>query len=702
MLAILIAIAAACLLDRSALQEKVPDPVFRAPAVPLVTHDPYFSAWSFADRLTDDWPKHWTGKNFGMCGMVRVDSQVFRVIGAAPREVPPMPQKSVAITPTHTDYVFETNSVRVELSFLSPLLLDDFDLCSRPVTYLTWNVRSIDERMHDVELYLDASAEWCVNTNDQQVEWGRYEIGGPPGSLSVMRIGARDQRPLTRAGDDLRIDWGHLYLARPQILDKVGPTLGAMCSDLTARGGFEKGNFASLGDDLDMPRAAWDRWAVLAFATPKKAVGATPLRFQALLAYDDGYSIEYFGRKLRPYWRREGKGIAELLSEANVNYPAIESRCRAFDAELTKDLRAVGGEDFARLAILSYRQAIAANKIAADFDGSPLMFPKENFSNGCISTVDVIYPAAPIFLLLSPKALRAQLEPVFAYARSSRWRFPFAPHDLGTYPLANGQVYGGGERTEEDQMPVEESANLLLLAAALAEAEGNPTFAEANFPLLTKWAEYLREHGLDPENQLCTDDFAGHLAHNTNLSIKAILGIAAHAKLCDATQRKTQAESWRSLAATMAKDWLKRADDGDHTRLAFDKPGTWSQKYNLAWDKVLGLGVFPAELTRRELAFYRAKMNPFGLPLDNRATYTKLDWCLWTATLADSPEEIAAFAAPLALFAAKTPDRLPLTDWLETKDPRCVGFRARSVVGGVFMPALTHADLTAKYRARAR
>ena len=439
-----------------------------------------------------------------------------------------------------------------------------------------------------------------------------------------------------------------------------------------------------------------------AFATPKKAVGATPLRFQALLAYDDGYSIEYFGRKLRPYWRREGKGIAELLSEANVNYPAIESRCRAFDAELTKDLRAVGGEDFARLAILSYRQAIAANKIAADFDGSPLMFPKENFSNGCISTVDVIYPAAPIFLLLSPGAPRP------ARRRSSRTRArragaslrPARPRHLSPRQrpgLRRRRAHrrepdaGRGERatcsSSRRRSPRPRETQLSPKPTARCSPSG-PSISAST--------------GLDPENQLCTDDFAGHLAHNANLSIKAILGIAAHAKLCDATQRKTQAESWRSLAATMAEDWLKRADDGDHTRLAFDKPGTWSQKYNLVWDK----RPRPRRSSRRssrarELAFYRAKMNPFGLPLDNRATYTKLDWCLWTATLADSPEQIAAFAAPLALFAAKTPDRLPLTDWLETKDPRCVGFRARSVVGGVFMPALTHADLTAKYRARA-
>ena len=246
-------------------------------------------------------------------------------------------------------------------------------------------------------------------------------------------------------------------------------------------------------------------------------------------AYTEEYNIEYLGRKLRPYWQRNGKTVQQMLADAEAQYPALEKRGETFDSELTADLEKAGGAAYAQLAILAYRQTLAAHGFAADVDGTPMLFPKENFSNGCISTVDVLYPSAPFFLFFNPALLQAQLKPVLEYAALPRWKWPFAPHDLGTYPLADGQVYGGGEVTEEDQMPVEESGNLLILVAAMERELGNWDFARTYWPQFTQWAEYLRDKGLDPANQLSTDDFAGHLAHNANLSIKAIEALAAYA-----------------------------------------------------------------------------------------------------------------------------------------------------------------------------
>jgi hypothetical protein len=290
--------------------------------------------------------------------------------------------------------------------------------------------------------------------------------------------------------------------------------------------------------------------------------------------------------------------------------------------------------------------------------------------------------------MLNPKLLEAQLKPVLEYAALPRWKWPFAPHDLGQYPLANGQVYGGGERTEEDQMPVEESGNLLILAAALGQAEGDWHVAKEYWPLFTKWADYVLQKGLDPENQLSTDDFAGHLAHNANLSIKAIEGLGAYALMADAIGQHAQAAEYTAKARAMAAQWETMAIDGDHYKLAFDKPGTWSQKYNLAWDQVLGLKLFDPRIKRTELAFYQTKLKRYGLPLDNRKDYTKLDWEIWTATMSDSQEQFQSFMAPISVWLNESSSRVPLTDWYGTVDGKQVGFQARSVVGGIYMRAL--------------
>jgi len=668
--------------------------LFRPPAVPLVTHDPYFSAWSFSDELTGTEVRHWTGTNYGLCGMARIDGHSFLCIGAYPPDVPAMTQTSLEVTPTRTVYGFEAGGVALTLTFLSPLLPHDLDVLARPVTYITWEARATDGAAHDVSVYLHVQGEWVVNTASQPVVSSRFRRPG----LDVLRMGSAKQPILEAAGDDLRIDWGYVYLAVPQ---SAGAATALVEAD-PGRAAFLQTGTLPDADLIAAPRPAHDGWPVLACALPLGAVSGAPVSRHVLLAYDDVFSIEYFYRRVRPYWRRDGAGVSELLQSAEQDYPGLTARCREFDAEITADLKQVGGEKFAALCALAFRQCIAAHKLAVDFDGTPLFLSKENFSNGCIATVDVTYPSAPFFLLLNPDLLRAMLTPILDYANTSRWKFPFAPHDLGTYPLCNGQVYGGGERTEENQMPVEECGNMLILVAALTHIDGHAGYAEKYWPLLTRWAEYLRDKGLDPENQLCTDDFAGHLAHNVNLSLKAIMGLGGYALLCERTGRAEDAAAYRRTAQAMADEWVTMAGDGDHTRLAFDKPGTWSQKYNLVWDTLLGLNLFPPDVARREVAFYKTKQNPYGLPLDSRSEYTKLDWTVWTATLAEDPADFAALTEPLFTWADETPSRVPLTDWFWTTDGKKAGFQARSVVGGLYLPLLKDAALWRKWAERAK
>jgi hypothetical protein len=653
-----------------------------------------------SDTLTESQTMHWSEAIQPLTGLLRVDGKVFRWMGTQPRTgLPPMEamqQTGLEVTPLHTRYRFSASGLELRVTFFSPLLPQDLDVMSRPVTYLSWSAVSTDGRPHKVDLLLDVSPMVAVNDRAQPTIATRAQAG----ALTVLRVGTRDQQVLHQSGDRIRIDWGYFDLCVPK-------DIGAVTELSTdAMQHFVDGGSFGSNDDLSLPLPAMRgnraSGAHLAVAVPFGSVESKAVEKHVLLGYSDGYSIEYLGRKLSAYWQRSGMSESILLNHAESDYLTLERRGVEFDSQLTEDMTKVGGADYAYMTSLLFRQTIAAHKLVADIDGTPMLFSKENDSNGCIDTVDVTYPSSPFFLLFNPKLLEAQLEPLMRYSALPRWKFPFAPHDLGTYPLANGQVYGGGEENELSQMPVEESGNLLIMIAALGRSEGNWEFARRFMPQLKKWAAYLEQKGLDPENQLSTDDFAGHLAHNTNLSIKAIEALGAFVQIARGVGDSELVSRYEAVVRPLPAKWQQMGLDGDHYKLAFDQPGTWSQKYNLVWDDFLGLHLFPNSVAETEWAFYAKHMNGYGLPLDNRKTYTKLDWEVWTASLTRNPAQSAELIHRLVVWMDSTPSRVPTTDWYDTVSGKRQGFQARSVVGGVFIKALMDPAIEAKYKVPAQ
>jgi hypothetical protein len=665
-------------------------PDFRPPAVPLVTIDPYTSVWSPADKLYDAWPMHWTGAVCAMSGMIRVDEHVKRFMGPDAVCKDAVEQESLDVRPTQTIYKFKADNVELTVTFTTPMLPDDLSLLTAPISFITYDVRSLDGKKHNVQVYFDASAEWVVNESNQEVTWNRAD--GPNG-LSLFRFGSKDQPVLERKGDNVRIDWGYFNVGLPKDFGK-----GAILSHDSARSSFRDSGALPADDDKHQPRAANDDWPVIACSIPFGEVGEQTVRKHLVLAYDDIYSIEYMHKKLQAWWWKKFGAFDKMLGVVAGDYENILKRCDELDAKVVADALKVGGEQYADLIRISFRHVFASGKVVIGPDENPWFFHKECFSNGCIATVDVSYPASPFFALFAPSLLKGMMEPIFDFASSDQWKWPFSPHDVGTYPQANGQVYSAGKL--KNQMPVEECGNMIVMAGLTAKADGDAKYAERHWKVLTQWADYLKEKGLDPENQLCTDDFAGHLARNTNLSMKAINALGVYAMLAEMLG-KPEAKDYAAAAKEMAGKWMSMADSGDHYRLTFDPGDTWSQKYNLVWDRILGLNLFPAEVAAKETAYYVKVQNKYGVPLDSRKDYTKSDWLVWSATMASDKETFDKLIAPLHLFCIETPDRIPFTDWYDTKTAKCVGFRARPVIGGIFIKFLTDDALWKEWVKRA-
>lgn len=669
---------------------------FTPPAVPLVVHDPYTSTWIFGHDPTADWARHWTGKERTLTGLIRVDGEVYRFLGPAEVCEKPLPPVRFCVNPTRTIYYYETEKVGLVVTFTTPMLPYDYKYLSAPVSFVEFELSSRDGKEHSVDLYLDVGAEWCVNTPEQMVTWEKLHSNK---GLVLLKAGSVDQPILEKAGDNLRIDWGYLYLVVPSAESSV--IIGRRDINLER---FKKDGNISQETEINPPAKPSQVPIALTWSTSLNLPSAVSVSKYLVIAYDDIYSIEYFGEKLRPwYWKEYGENFIALIDALYDEYPSIKEKCQSWDEEILASANKIAGEKYSALVGLTYRHVFGSGKIVVGKDEKPLYFHKENFSNGCIATVDVSYPASPFFAIFAPALLRGMLEPIFAYARTPDWTFDFAPHDVGTYPKANGQVYGrkDGKLLLESQMPVEECGNMILMTALLSEAEGSVDYAREHWDLLEKWANYLKEHGRDPENQLCTDDFAGHLAHNTNLSLKAIVALGAFAKLSK-QRHLASANEWESLAKEMAQDWVNRARDGDKFKLTFDRPDTWSMKYNLVWDRILQLNLFPPEVAELEVAHYKKVQNNYGLPLDCRKDYTKVDWLIWCATLTQNREDFEALYMPFYKFLNETPDKIPLTDWYDTKTAKCVGFRARPVIGGVFIPYLYHKEIWKKFAEKAK
>lgn len=423
---------------------------------------------------------------------------------------------------------------------------------------------------------------------------------------------------------------------------------------------------------------------VFAFAHDLGTVGSTSADIQFGLGLSQNYTINFQGAGSSPQslmgnWISRWSNGAAAMADWINGYATEAAYSDQVDRQVQTDAIKASGTSLASIATLAVRQAFAGLQ-PGHGTTQDYLFLKEISSDSDISTVDVMYPAFPILAYFNASLVKLLLDPLYENQESGDYPNPWAEHDLGRFPNALGYPQGNDEA-----MPVEECGNMLIMTLAYAQGSGDNSYLTKHYSRLQQWTSYLVKDSLIPSEQLSTDDFAGKLANQTDLALKGIIGIAAMGKIAQLTGNT---DTYTSVAQSYISQWydlgLNRAATPPHSTLDYNDGTSHGLLYNLWADRLLGLKLVDQSVYDMQSNFYPTVTNTYGVPLDTRHNYTKLDWSCWVAAIASSSTQ-ARFYDTIVKWLSETPSRVPMTDWYDTNDGTTAGgFRARPVVGGVF------------------
>ena len=678
-------------------------PSFRPSATPLFSLSPTTAVWLRDDQLAAVPATHWIPSfTMSMTGYTRIDGVIYRFLGVDQTPVSAtspqliqtnrMNQTSLQVRNTQTIFTFQAAGVELKLTFTTPAFPDDLSTSSRPISYLTASFSSVDQKQHTVQLYVDQASDWPLNDVKERIMF-QDESDQYVNLMShthVLSMWGYDNVEFDVKGDLVKPNWSHLYFAtNSHFFTESSQHDASLC-----RTAFVSGQ-ALPSPDTNKPRLIGTDFPVSAFTFDLGLISnssATPTQVVIMFAVDDVYTMRWFGTNQEPLWRHNyGGSVVAMITDGLQDYTTLKQRAEVYDQTVWDQLATVAGTQYAQLAALAHRQVMGATtSVWNEEKKQAWMYMKEQSSDGDVSTVDVIFPASPFYLFLGPEQLRLMLLPLLSYANNETevdYNLAWAPHHLGVWPVCDLLPQ------EQEQMPMEESSSMLIMLAAIAQRQGGAVdYLEPYLPLLDTWAEFLQSTLPDPGNQLCTDDFEGPSPHNANLAVHGITGISAYAILLDFLGLNQKAKQWNNIASSLVADWELLAIDADqsHFKQRFDQNGTWSEKYNLVWQYVLGgeAEVFSQHDLDLDMNFYYRQQRQYGIPLDNRHPLSKCDSSSWIAAMTTNADQRDQMINWLYEFVNTTPDRQPFPDVYDTTTNRADGFFARPVMGGLYNVAI--------------
>ncbi|KAI1750073.1 DUF1793-domain-containing protein [Xylaria castorea] len=750
------------------------------PVLPLIVRNPYLSIWlpHARDAPWKNWPMFWRGETVGFAVMATVPhaQTVYPLLGRpqdfldqhSPSYNVSLPQyhgTTFDASTTNLTYTVQDSDIKITLSFLSPITPTSTLRQALPASYLTCFV----EGSTDVSLYIDINGEWVSGDRGSKIQWELEEphVSQSGTGLKTWRIARAEEQLFTEFAD--RAEWGTLHVSAP------GDVKHQSGEARRTRRLFAKSG--SLKNEIDNSyRGIFEEEPIFAFSKTfklsKNSTSSARPRHDSIVftfALTQDPVVQFASARgltlMRPLWASHFFTAGKMIQYHYDDYDTAVHLARDYSDQLARDAYASGSKDYQDIVALSARQVLGATQFSGTPD-SPVLFLKEISSNGNFQTVDVIFPAFPFFLYTNPQWLAYLLEPLLEHQLSGQYPNDYSMHDLGThFPNATGHSDGNDE-----YMPVEECGDMLIMGLAMANAlrdNTQPAFTRNALPwtkplgpgpgksplkidaqgmdithramgttsekaaakwlrrsykLWKKWTGYLVRESLIPANQLCTDDFAGWLANQTNLALKGIVGIKAMSSIAEMVGEESDAKYYASVADEYIDKWQEfgLSRDKTHAKLAYTWYGSWTTLYNIFADALLCFHLpeekssqaeesrfwgsyqkpiddtrmakskskkfIPDTIYQMQSDWYHNVLQQYGLPLDSRHLYTKSDWEFFAAAVA-SKRVRTEILQHVAAWVNETATDRPFTDLYDTEGEGGfpgIYFMARPVVGGHF------------------
>jgi len=545
----------------------------------------------------------------------------------------------------------------------------------------------------EARVYMDVDGSWVSGERRSEISWDFQECHSATGQrLKTWKLQRKDQLLYSEVDD--RAEWGFLTFTSSADTEHEWGHPRVVRRGFASRGMRDNGHGRNDSDVVGR-ETVFAFTATLGPRTGSYGGGGSSSSALFTIGFIQDPVARYASPQgvvdMQPLWAHHFRDWQELIGFHYSDFDEASRLAHRYSSRLAEDALASVSESYRDIVALSARQVLGSTQ----FSGSPekpLLFLKEISSNGNCQTVDVIFPAFPFFLYTNPQWLAYLLEPLLEHQLSGQYPNKYSMHDLGAhFPNLTGHPDG-----RDEYMPVEECGNMLIMGLALANALRHGHGPGANLgpdlpggtghankvglekaigwlsrsrKLWDQWTGYLVRESLIPHNQLCTDDFAGWLANQTNLALKGIIGIRAMSEISHLLGHDVESKTYGAIANEYIEKWQEYgySRDGTHAKLAYMWEGSWTTLYNVYADSLLcfrlpsssnqpgpkkathitdnsqiplsasrGLSsrFVPDSVYQKQSDWYPLVIQRFGLPLDSRHLYTKSDWQFFAAAVA--------------------------------------------------------------------